>query len=246
MSGSRDEGNTTDSDSSASLKVGRTNGRYSPQLFVARFLGLVGIGLYNWWVWIVVATNLLTNTDAFFSDLEATGRPDAELFQHLDLAAGLVTLAALLVRGARGTDGKRREWRWLVLFAVAGAIGGHFDYACPEGLSGACRSAEWHLRLPLHHYLHVFSGIIEFAAITFAIYVAWQRTREQRSWVARGVKGVMVALLIGYPLLAVAYLSDRFGSFIEPIFFVSFSIMVAIELFEPKSRPAAIPEIATS
>ena len=61
-----------------------------------------------------------------------------------------------------------------MLFAVAGAIGGHFAYACPEGLSGACRSAEWHLRLPLHHYLHVLSGIIEFAAISDAVYFAWE------------------------------------------------------------------------
>src|SRR5579863_10118594 len=102
MSGSRDEGNATDADSPASLEVRGPTARYGAQLFVAQFLGLVGVVLYNWWVWVVVATNLLTNTDAFFSDLEATGRPDASLFQHLDLAAGLVTLAALLVRGAWG------------------------------------------------------------------------------------------------------------------------------------------------
>jgi len=54
----------------------------------------------------------------------------------------------------------------LLLFAAAGAVGGHYAYACPEGLSAACRSAEWHLKLPLHHYLHVISGVIEFAAIT--------------------------------------------------------------------------------
>jgi hypothetical protein len=248
MGGSRDEGNTTDSDSppSASLGLRPRADRYGVQLFVAQFLGLIGIVLYNWWVWVVVATNLLTNTDAFFSDLEATGRPDAELFQHLDLAAGVVTLVALLVRGAWGPNGKRREWRWLVLFAIAGAIGGHFDYACPEGLSAACRSNEWHLRLPLHHYLHVFSGIIEFAAVTVAVYFAWRRTREQRDWIAWSVKGIAIALVIGYPLLGIAYLSDRFGSFIEPIFFVSFSIMVAIELLEPRRRSVASDDVATS
>jgi len=30
-------------------------------------------------------------------------------------------------------------------------------------------------------------------------------------------------MLIDYPLLAVAYLTDRFGAFVEPIFFVCFS-----------------------
>jgi hypothetical protein len=238
MSGGRDEGNSTDSDSPAiaPLKDTRREERYGVQLFVAQLLGLVGIVLYNWWVWVVVATNLLTNTDAFFSDLEATGRPDASLFQHLDLAAGLVMLAAFLLRGPWGPEGKRKEWRWLLLFSVAGAVGGHFAYACPEGLSETCRSNEWHLRLPLHHYLHVVSGIIEFAAITIAVYLAWQRTREHRDWAARGVKGVAVAMMIGYPLLAIAYLTDRFGAFVEPIFFTGFSIMVAIELLEPKRR----------
>ena len=238
MSGSHDEGNATHSESptSASLRVTRRAGGYSAQLFIAQFTGLVGIVLYNWWVWVVVATNLLTNTDAFFSDLEAAGRPDASLLQHFDLAAGIVMFVAFVVRGPWGPEGKRKEWRWLVLFSIAGAVGGHFAYACPEGLSETCRSNEWHLRLPLHHYVHVFSGIIEFVAISIAIYLAWKRTREHTDWVARSIKAIAVAMMIGYPLLGIAYLTDRFGAFVEPIFFVCFSIMVAIELLEPKRR----------
>ena len=91
-----------------------TTDGYSLRLFVAQFLGLVGIVLYNWWVWVIVATNLLVSTDEFFSDLEATGRPDATLFQHFDLAAGIVMLVAFLVRGPWGPNGKRKEWRWLL------------------------------------------------------------------------------------------------------------------------------------
>jgi hypothetical protein len=207
---------------------------WTARILVAELLGLVGIVLYNWWVYVVVATNLLTSTNAFFSDLEATGRRDATLFQHCDLAAGIVMFVALLLRGSRGPQGKRREWPWLLLFALAGAAGGHFSYACPEGLSAACRSAEWHLRLPLHHYLHVISGIIEFAMMTTAVYFAWKRTRDERTVVAGAVKWTGVAMLVGYPLLAVAYLTDRFGSFVEPIFFVCFSVMIFIELFEAR------------
>jgi hypothetical protein len=162
------------------------------------------------------------------------------------LAAGIVMFVAFLLRGPWGPNGKRKEWRWLLLFAVAGAVGGHFSYACPEGLSAACRSAEWHLKLPLHHYLHVISGIIEFATMTTAVYIAWQRTKENADWVARGVKAVVIAMLIGYPLLAVAYLTDRFGAFVEPIFFVCFSVMVAIELFEPRRRPRNVDEVAVN
>ncbi|MEO9181248.1 MAG: hypothetical protein ABI298_06325, partial [Acidimicrobiales bacterium] len=119
---------------------------------LAQLLGLAGIVLYNWWVYVLVGTTILTSTDEFFSDLESTGRPDATLFQHLDLAAGIVMVVAFLLRGPWGPRGKRGEWRWLVFFAIAGAVGGHYSYACPEGLSTACRTAEWHLRLPLHHY----------------------------------------------------------------------------------------------
>jgi hypothetical protein len=223
-------------------RVERHRRDYSLRLFVAQFLGLVGVVLYNWWVWVVVASNLLISTDEFFSDLEATGRPDATIFQHLDLAAGIVMFVAFLLRGPWGPKGKRQEWRWLLLFAIAGALGGHFSYACPEGLSAACRSAEWHLRLPLHHYLHVISGVIEFATMTTAVYVAWQRTREDSGWVSRSIKGVGAAMLIGYPLLAVAYLTDRFGAFVEPIFFVCFSVMVAVELLEPRRRPSDVDE----
>ena len=248
MSGSREEANRTDPDSSSleSRNDRRHVGDYGPRLFVAQFLGLVGIVLYNWWVYVIVATNLLISTDEFFSDLEATGRPDASLFQHFDLAAGVIMLVAFALRGPWGPNGKRREWRWLLLFAVAGAFGGHYGYACPEGLSAACRSAEWHLKLPLHHYLHVISGVIEFVAMTTAVYLAWRRTRDESGWVSTGIKATWIAMLVGYPLLAVAYLTDRFGAFVEPIFFICFSVMVAIELLEPRRRPTSVEEHSTS
>ena len=217
--------------------------RYGPQLFIAQFLGLVGIVLYNWWVWVLVATNLLTSTDEFFSDLEATGRPDAALFQHFDLAAGVVMFVAFLLRGPWGPKGQRKEWRWLLLFALAGTVGGHFAYACPEGLSAACRSAEWHLRLPLHHYLHVISGIIEFAAMTIAVYFARQRTRVDSNWVSTTIRGVAITMMIGYPLLGIAYLTDRLGAVVEPIFFVCFSVMVAVELLERRRLPTKLDEL---
>jgi hypothetical protein len=240
MSASRGESSDTDPDSSPPESLEDQRGGYSLRLFVAQFLGLAGIVLYNWWVYVIVATNLLISTDEFFSDLEATGRPDATLFQHFDLAAGVVMFVAFLVRGPWGPNGKRKEWRWLLLFALAGAFGGHFGYACPEGLSAACRSAEWHLKLPLHHYLHVISGVIEFAAMTTAVYIAWKRTRDESGWVAKAVTATGVTMLVGYPLLAVAYLTDRFGAFVEPIFFICFSVMVAIELLEPRRRPVKV------
>jgi hypothetical protein len=247
MSGGRDDGSAPDSESRLPAAATPQANVDDVRLLVARILGLVGIVLYNWWVWVLVATNLLTNTDEFFSDLEATGRRDATHFQHFDLAAGLVMLAAFLLRGPWGPKGKRKEWRWLLLFAVAGTVGGHYGYACPEGLSATCRNAEWHLRLPSHHYLHVIAGIVEFAAMTTAVYLAWKRTREDSGWIARGVMATALAMSIGYPLLAVAYLTDRFGAIVEPIFFVCFSVMVAIELLESgRSRATSTASVSGS
>ena len=100
-------------------------------------VGAVGIALYNWWIPVALSGRLLTTPDELFSDLEASGRPDATLLQHLDLAAGLVLLAALLLRGPIGRGGRRSEWPWLLAFAVSGAVGGQFAYACPEGISAS-------------------------------------------------------------------------------------------------------------
>jgi hypothetical protein len=206
------------------------------RIALARVLVLVGIALYNWWIVVAVQGRLLTNSDEFFSDLEAVGRPDANVLQNLDFIAGLTLLAALLLRGSRGPPGARCDMKWDGVFSIATGLGGRFAYACSEGLIASCRSAEWHLRLPAHHYVHVVVGIVEFAAATFSVYLAWQRTRTQRTAIALGVKSIGVSLLVGYPLLAVAYLSDGLGAYFEPIFFVSFSLMVAIELFERSER----------
>ena len=195
-------------------------------------VGVLGLTLYNWWVPVAFDRHLMTSPDELFSDLEATGRPHAELLQHLDLAAGVVLLAALLLRGAAGRSGRRPEWPWLVAFALAGAVGGQFSYACPEGLSASCRAAEWRLALPHHHYVHVAAGIAEFTFGTVAVVLAWRRTRGQTTPVARTVLWTGRVLVAAYPVLGLAYLTDRFGAFVEPVFFTCFSVMVLTELVE--------------
>jgi hypothetical protein len=208
-------------------------------------VGVVGLALYNWWIPVAIQGRLLTSPDELFSDLEATGRPDASLLQHLDLAAGLVLLAALALRGPVGRGLRRSEWPWLLAWAVAGAVGGQFSYACPEGLSASCRAEEWRLALPHHHYVHVAAGIFEFIFATVAVYLAWQRTRPRESAVTRTVRWTGRALVLAYPILGLAYLTDRFGAFVEPIFFTCFTVMVAVELLESDRRaPTGSPTIA--
>ncbi len=203
---------------------------------VGRVLGIVGIAVYNWWVVVPFVPGLMPSANGFFSDLEATGSRDASLMQHADLAAGVLLVAALLLRGSAGRRGPRAEWKWMVAFAAAGGVGGAFPYACSEGLSASCRSREWHLQLPVHHYIHIVSGIAEFAFLTIAVLTAVRRTRGRTTREARTYHLLLQGLLVAYPLLALAYLTDRLGTVIEPVFFILFSTMVVVELFEPAGR----------
>ena len=217
--------------------VGSESSRPLLALRASRVLAVLGVAAYNWWIVVALSGRLMTSTNELFSDLEAQGRPHALVFQHLDLAAGICFLAALLLRGPSADGERRGEYPWMLAFALAGVVGGRFAYACPEGLSRACRSAEWQLELPWHHYVHVLAGIVELTAATVAIALAWRRTRGAAG--SRGsATGTLLALvLVAYPLLGAAYLTDRMGALIEPVFFICFSTMLLIEIFEGTTRP---------
>jgi hypothetical protein len=212
------------------------------RLTAAKVLGVGGVVAYNWWVVVPFVPGLMPSVNGFFSDLEATGRPHADLMADADMVAGVLLVAALLLRGSRAQGGVRKDWKWMVAFAVAGAVGGRYTYACSEGLSATCRQMEWHLQLPVHHYIHVVSGIAEFATLTTAVIIARRRTRNDGTPEARVYAWLVRTLVVGYPLLALVYLTDRLGTLVEPIFFVAFSAAVLTHLFEPirsdEPRPA--------
>ena len=218
------------------------------RLTVARAAGVAGVVAYNWWVVVPFVPGLMPSVNGFFSDLEATGRPHADLMADADLLAGVLMAAALLLRGSLARDGIRKEWRWMMAFAVSGAVGGRYTYACSEGLSAACRRMEWHLQLPIHHYVHVVSGIAEFVTLTTAVLIARRRTRGERTRESTIYAWLLRTLVIGYPLLGLVYLTDRLGTLVEPIFFVAFSVMLLTELFEPTGRtdPVQPPEKAVA
>ncbi|MGP0109251.1 MAG: DUF998 domain-containing protein [Acidimicrobiales bacterium] len=214
------------------------------ELNAARVLAIGAVIAYNWWVVVLLVPGLMPSVNGFFSDLEADGRPHAALMSGADLVAGLLMLAALFLRGPLADGGRRREWRWMVVFAAAGAVGGHYTYACSEGLSATCRRLEWHLQLPVHHYVHMVSGIVEFAALTTAAVIAMRRTRGDGTVWARVYSGLVTVLAVGYPLLALAYLTDRLGTLVEPIFFIAFSVMLLAEVFETVGRRVSAPSWA--
>lgn len=151
----------------------------------------------------------------------------------------MAILLALLVLGPpHGGRSRRREWGLLVVFAVAAGAGGLFPYLCPEGISAACRSAEWGLRLSWRHYLHLVAGLVEFGSASGAAVLAWRRTRRQRGFAPLVARAAVVVLAAGYPALAVTYLSDRLGALVEPLFFLAFSAVVAGEVWR-SDRTAA-------
>ncbi len=203
------------------------------RLAAAKVVGVGGVLAYNWWVVVPFVPGLMPSVNGFFSDLEATGRPHASLMSDADLVGGALILVALALRGSAATGGVRREWKWLILFALAGVVGGRYSYACSEGLSASCRQLEWHLQLPVHHYVHVVAGIAEFATVTVGAVLAMRRTRGQGTPEAKAYAAIVGVLAIGYPLLGLVYLTDRLGTLVEPIFFLAFSAMVLTELFEP-------------
>ncbi len=202
------------------------------RVVAARVLVVAGVVSYNWWVVVPFVPGLMPSVNGFFSDLGATGRPHAALMSDADMLAGVLLLAALFLRGARAEGGPRREWKWMVAFTAAGFVGGRFPYACSEGLSATCRQMEWHLQLPVHHYIHVVAGIAEFATLTTAAFIAMRRTRHSGTRIGRLYATLVTVLVISYPLLGAVYLTDRLGTLVEPIFFVVFSVMVLAEVFE--------------
>ena len=134
---------------------------------------MAGAVAYNWWVVVPFVPGLMPSVNGFFSDLEVAGRPHAAQMSDVDMAAGVLMLAALLLRGPVARHGVRREWKWMVAFAVAGAIGGPVPVRLFR--RAQCHLSvplEWHLQLPPHHYIHVVAGIAEFGTLTTAVVIA--------------------------------------------------------------------------
>jgi Protein of unknown function (DUF998) len=192
---------------------------------------VAGLVAYNWWILVPLKPGLMSSPDELFSNLEVDGRPYASVMQHADLAAGLLLAVALLILG-RGLPAMRKDWLAMLAFALAGSAGGIFPEVCEDGINAQCRSQEWHFELPVSQYLHMAAGIVEFAAITVALLLAWRRTRDSRLLTARVYRRLWAGALICYPLLGLAYLVKRMGGVMEAIFFAGFTIMVITQVAE--------------
>jgi hypothetical protein len=147
-----------------------------------------------------------------------------------DFLSGALLVAAFLV--LHGAPALRREGRAMIVFAVAGSMGAIFPESCADGISNACRNAEIRLQLPVHHYVHIAAGIVEFGAITVALYQAHRRTRGQSTRAARMYRDLWRGALVAYPLLGLAYVTNDLGGVMEAVFFVGFSLMIGTQVAE--------------
>jgi hypothetical protein len=198
-------------------------------------LSIFSLLFYNWWVLVPLKPGLMISFNQLFSDLEIDGRPYATAMQHADLASGILLLIAFLILGSRKKIKNFKEWLGMVFFAVGGAIGGIFSESCSDTTSAVCRHLEIRFQLPAHHYLHIVAGIVEFGSITTALYLARKRTRNQKTQAAKAYSILSKAALIGYPLLILAYLTNIFGGFFEMFFFLAFTMIVVVQLWERTS-----------
>ncbi len=210
---------------------------------VAWVFGILGLLSYNWWVLVPLRPGLIRSPNELFSDLEVTGQPFATAMQHADLLSGLLVMGAFLAAGSNSIPGGRREWWAMMVFAGAGSFGGVFPEMCADGINALCRNMEWSFRLPLQQYLHIVAGILEFGGITVALRFACRRTRNQRTRIANVYRGLGRAAFVAYPILGLAYLLNRLGGLVEPVFFVGFTVMVLTQLVERthhcRHRPGA-------
>lgn len=211
------------------------NAERAGPLAVARIMGLLGVAAYNWWLYVLVRPGQYPVSEhGMFSDLEARSVPHSVDLRAFDVASGVLLLLAYAALWARGRRHLWPETPLMALMAAAVLVGGLFPYQCSEGLSSSCRRAEWHLELPVSHYVHVVAGISEFVCVTAVAVLLWRRLRPAASsWWRRVVSVVYRLLFVGYPAIAVTYLSGHGSLFVEPIFLLMWSAVTVVMLFAP-------------
>jgi hypothetical protein len=191
--------------------------------------GIAGLVAYNWWVLVPFKPGLMRSPNELFSNLEVTGQPYAVAMQRADVAAGVLLVGAFVLAGSHI---RRREWLSVVVFALAGAVSGLFPQVCADGISAHCLSAERHFQLPFTQYIHDGMGLVEYAGITLALWLAYRRTRGDRTLTALGYRALAAAAAIAYPILGASYLFNVWGGVMEGLFFTGFTVMVLLQLAE--------------
>ncbi len=211
---------------------------------LAKVLVIGGALASNWWLLVPCLSGIVDPRLGLFSDLEVAGAAYSSVFRGLDLLAASLFLVALLLRGPSApVHQRRREFSFLIAFCVAEMMGALSPYVCAESTYARCRQLEWHLQLPGRHYLHIAAGIAEFFFLTVAAWLMFKRTRTESGAMARASRMIIWILAVAYPALAVVYLADHFGAFVEPVFVLTFCAVMALEVFERPAFPLVAEQV---
>ena len=81
------------------IRSPRSADHSSATVVAAKVAAVAGVAAYNWWVVVPFVPGLMPSVNGFFSDLEVAGRPHAAQMSDADMAAGVLMVAALLLRG---------------------------------------------------------------------------------------------------------------------------------------------------
>jgi hypothetical protein len=191
---------------------------------IAVVLGALAIALHNWWVYIYPAGWMPHHSfHALISEAAAVDQPHGRLLSMLDVIVGIALLVAF---GLRWRFWKRTSivmWIYGVMWALGGLFEGIFPMECASTPDKACGKAELKFTLPVHHYLHIGLGILEFAGGSFMILKAWKTPAY--GWLARLGRWLAVSLLVCYPLIGLTFFTKHWQGIMEPVFFVIFSII---------------------
>jgi hypothetical protein len=199
---------------------------------IAWISGILGLISYNWWILAPFKSGIITSPNQLFSDLEINGQPYANVMQHLDLISGILFLITFLFLINRSNIKRNYESLALIGFGIFAALGGVFSETCSDTTNAVCRHLEISMKLPAQQYLHLLFGIAEFGFITIALFFAYYRTKKKRTKIAKIYRFLFVGAFIAYPLLGLAYVTNRLGAIIEPVFFTAFSIIILVQLYE--------------
>ena len=187
-------------------------------------LGAIAIVLHNWWVYVYPAGWMPHHSfHALISEASASDQPHGTLLSVFDIIVGVLLLVAFAFRYRAWSRTSMAMWIYGILWAVGGLLEGIFPMQCASTPDKACGKAELRFTLPVHHYLHIGLGVLEFAGGTFMILRA--RRMSTLGWLHRLGRRLTVAMLIGYPLIGLTFFTKHWQGIMEPFFFVIFSII---------------------
>ena len=205
---------------------------------LAVVIGALAIALHNWWIYVYPAGWMPQGSfHALISEASASDQPHGSLLSGFDIAVGIALLVAFGLRYRYWSRVSLAMWVYGILWALGGLFEGIFPMQCASTPDKVCEKAELRFTLPVHHYLHIGLGVLEFAGGTFMILRA--RRMNSLGWLHRLGRVLTVAMLAWYPLIGLTFFTKKWQGITEPVFFVIFSVIGGAVLWYREPDPVS-------